>query len=576
MQKKQYSLHMILLSVCGVLLLTIALLGFVSIHAAARAIRQQTYEIANGVISTQAQRLKDDLKTIEATLLSYAYDSGDIVVLESGRRDTSAWFSAFYRLRQDFNNSVAIQIADNYFFYSPDETFFSARTGLSRPRQDAIENVMSGGLLQNRCWLSVNAEGEDYLICIQRVHNSYIGAWVSVDSVLKDISGSGGMDQGLSVGIADSSGGLLNAGGIAHFSGDYSDVAENGYQIVSENGLSYLLTSHSIIDGAFSLVAFVPDAALGDTAADYIRFVVPLTLGALCIIAVMLRSFWKSIIGPVVELTQAIRRLRAGDAEVQVAVSAPCVELGEMNTAFNEMVQEIRDLKIGVYEEQLKRQAIQIEYLKMQVTPHFLINCLNTVYQLTEAGQPRLTLQMVKGLSRHLRYMLDASVTVPLSQELEMVENYVELTGIRYPNSLSLHMDCQPEAMDAAAIPMLVLNFVENTVKHEAVLNRLLEIHVGACLEQSGEEKRLHITVWDTGGGFSPEMLHQLEDIPAFIKAAQNRHIGISNVFQRAQLIMGDCGFRFSNREEAGAQIDMDLPYTPYQERGDIHDAFDR
>jgi len=569
-RKKQYSLRVILLLACGLMLVTITTLVIFGIRAATHAIRNQTYEIANGVISNQAQRLQNSLDTIEASLSGFSNDSGDIVVLESGRRDTSGWFSAVYRLRLSLNNSVATQIADNYFLYIPGVTFFSVGGTLSQQQQQAIQDAISSSGFRTRRWLSVGAEDVNYLLCVQQVSRSYVGAWVSVDAVLADIAGR--MDQTLYFDIA-MNGSFLGSKTGSPYTGSYPSLMEEGYQVVSDGNQRYLLAAHSIEKGNF-LVALVPDDSLGTATADYMQIMVPLSLCVFVVFALMLGSLWRGIMEPTAELTKAIRRLRDGDAEARVDSAAACAEFSEMNAAFNEMVQEIRELKIGVYEEQLRRQNIQIEYLKMQVTPHFLINCLNTVYQLTEAGQPKLTLQMVKGLSRHLRYMLNAGMTVPLSQELEMVENYVELSSIRYPNGLTLRMEQDPQAMEATAIPLLVLNFVENTVKYEAAPDRLLEIHVQTRLEQAEAEDRLHVTIWDTGRGFSPDKLQQLQDVPAFVQASQNRHIGISNVLQRARLIMGECVFHFSNRDGAGAQIDMDLPYLPYREKGELNDAF--
>ncbi|OKZ46912.1 MAG: hypothetical protein BHV85_08355 [Blautia sp. CAG:37_48_57] len=47
-------------------------------------------------------------------------------------------------------------------------------------------------------------------------------------------------------------------------------------------------------------------------------------------------------------------------------------EFRKMTTAFNDMVEEIDDLKIANYEKQLARQKLEALYLKQQITPHFM------------------------------------------------------------------------------------------------------------------------------------------------------------------------------------------------------------
>jgi two-component system sensor histidine kinase YesM len=262
-------------------------------------------------------------------------------------------------------------------------------------------------------------------------------------------------------------------------------------------------------------------------------------------------------------LTAAIRALKSGDFQASLPANT-YDEFREVNNAFNTATEEIKALKIDMYEERLNKQKIQMQYLQMQVAPHFLINCLNTVYQLTDMNQQELTRTMLRTLSRHLRYTLSSGKTVSLKEELTHVENYIELSSVRYPDSIVLIKEYDPAALNAVAIPLLILNFVENTIKFEATLGKCLEIHISARLLAESSNPRVHIQIWDTGGGFSKEILEELIDIPAYIRKHQDQHIGISNVFQRASIVFDDCRFQFCNRAGSGAQIDIKIPYLPF------------
>ncbi len=46
------------------------------------------------------------------------------------------------------------------------------------------------------------------------------------------------------------------------------------------------------------------------------------------------------------------------------------------------MTDEINQLKIDVYEEQIHKQMAELQYLQLQIRPHFLFNSLNVVYSL--------------------------------------------------------------------------------------------------------------------------------------------------------------------------------------------------
>ncbi len=567
MKGKKYPLRTLFLRICLILWLAISSFAIFSTFVAVRTIRRQTYEIMNVSIAVQAQRIYDALEAVEFKLAEFSYANSDILALEALPKESSDWFAALYRLRRDFGAAFTAQMVDHYFIYNPTRSFFlSDSSGMSLAEQKAVQERIDDGSFAGHKWLLFQVEGTYHLVRIFRIHNSYLGAWISVDNAIGSVAEE--HDVQVHFNIANSEGELLRSGDSTYQMNHFTISLANNGDIVMLGKDRFLLVTHPLPSADCSLVALVPDNMLGSTVGDYFKYVAPFAICVLAVLLILLHSAWVTMMRPMKDFTEAIVQLRSGNTGVRVHTSSPSIEFDEMSSAFNEMVSEIQELKIGVYEEQLLRQDIHIAYLKMQVTPHFLVNCLNTVYQLTEANQPQLTQRMVVGLSRHLRYMLSADIMVPLSEELDMVQNYVELTSIRYPGGLELITDYAPQAMEATVIPLLVLNFVENTVKYEAGMDRHLEVHVNTRIENREGKRRLVITIWDTGGGFSQDVLKKLEDVPAYIKEFQNRHIGISNVFQRAQLVMGDCRFHFTNRSGAGAQIDIDFPFIPYTERG--------
>lgn len=125
-------------------------------------------------------------------------------------------------------------------------------------------------------------------------------------------------------------------------------------------------------------------------------------------LAAPVASLHRWVLHPVHMLTHALEQLRGGDLKVRIPDDAMLDEFRKMTTAFNDMVEEIDDLKIANYEKQLARQKLEALYLKQQITPHFMINCLNTIYQLTENNHADLARQMLQNLSVHLRYTLSS------------------------------------------------------------------------------------------------------------------------------------------------------------------------
>lgn len=173
---------------------------------------------------------------------------------------------------------------------------------------------------------------------------------------------------------------------------------------------------------------------------------------------------------------------------------------------------------------QLQKENVQaqLQLLKAQVHPHFLFNTLNNIYSHTQNTAP-VAARMVSGLSAILRFILYESSygKVPLSKELELLQNYINLENIRYSNKLDLHIDLPENTGNLKIEPLLLLPLVENCFKHGA----------SQMLEQPWIS--LHITLHDA------EMNMKLINGKAS-EAASNHQpsgIGIQNVRKRLELL---------------------------------------
>ncbi|TDX01974.1 sensor histidine kinase [Dinghuibacter silviterrae] len=109
----------------------------------------------------------------------------------------------------------------------------------------------------------------------------------------------------------------------------------------------------------------------------------------------------------------------------------------------------------------------QLELLKSQVHPHFIFNTLNNIYSLS-LHQDRRTPDMIHRLSSLLSYMLYDSkdAVIPVSKEIEYVQNYIELQKIRYSDRLDVSINVFLAVDGFFVAPLLLLPLVENCFKH--------------------------------------------------------------------------------------------------------------
>lgn len=199
--------------------------------------------------------------------------------------------------------------------------------------------------------------------------------------------------------------------------------------------------------------------------------------------------------------------------------------------------------------------------MKLQVNPHFYINCLNIIHNLSLMNKNRLVRDMTTYLGNHLRYTLEGNTVDRLSREVDYVRNYVHIQEIRFADSLHAFIEIEEDVGNVKVPPLIIQTFVENTVKYQVVVGEQIEIYIIASWCDCAADHRIRIQIWDNGEGFSDEILSALRS-GGQITDARGEHIGIRNVVQRLRLIyQGRETICFSNHEETGgAYIVIELP----------------
>ena len=141
----------------------------------------------------------------------------------------------------------------------------------------------------------------------------------------------------------------------------------------------------------------------------------------------------------------------------------------------------------------------RLEALKMQIQPHFLFNTLHTISELVHED-PDAAERMIARLGDLLRLTVDNAQTheVPLAQEMEFLEAYLEIQRTRFQDRLEVSIDMQPDTRDAL-VPNLVLQpLVENAIRHgTASLGGRGRILVKTV----AQDGRLRMEVHDNGTG---------------------------------------------------------------------------
>ena len=278
----------------------------------------------------------------------------------------------------------------------------------------------------------------------------------------------------------------------------------------------------------------------------------------------VLAVFWlyrfirRELVWPLRDLTETMNRIRQGEWNARTGASGHLKEIQEVGETLTAMVSEIEKQKMLSYEETIEKQKAQMQYLQLQLKPHFYLNGLKTLNALTLARDWEKSQELILHISEHLRYLLQTDrELVTLGAELNYVRNYVELQKSMTGRPVVCEIQEEEGAADFLVPTLCVQTFVENSVKYAKLGAPGLELFIQVCVQllQTEDGVYVDIMVSDNGSGY-PENI--LEEINADAQKGI-RSVGINNLKRRCALIYeGKAEYNFYN--DGGAVSELILP----------------
>lgn len=126
-----------------------------------------------------------------------------------------------------------------------------------------------------------------------------------------------------------------------------------------------------------------------------------------------------------------------------------------------------------VLKERGKANEAQYRYqiLKRQLNPHFLFNSLNALDCLVCDEKTEQASTYIHKLAGVYRYMIksEEEQLVPLEDELQFVEKYIDLMTVRFPDGLKVEIDIPQDQMSKFILPCSLQLLIENATKHNVI-----------------------------------------------------------------------------------------------------------
>lgn len=269
------------------------------------------------------------------------------------------------------------------------------------------------------------------------------------------------------------------------------------------------------------------------------------------------------VIQPLHKLNKAMKHLQRGDLHYRIPPYRVSNEFAIVNQTFNQMIDEVRQLKINIYEEEIKSQKSQLRNLQLQIQPHFIINSLNMVYNLLENGDTRNAKKLIVHSVDFYRYMVKVDIDfVPLYEELQHVNTYLEIQSIRYRDKFTYSIETDQMVSDMLVPPMLIQNFIENSMKYAISDEKKIHISINIHSFEVDFYPFAKIVIADTGSGYPLHQIELLNNGSAIIDH-NGEHIGIRNSVQRLSLLFHDqAKWNFYNHNGAVSELTIPALFT--------------
>jgi len=158
----------------------------------------------------------------------------------------------------------------------------------------------------------------------------------------------------------------------------------------------------------------------------------------------------------------------------------------------------------------------ELNFLKAQINPHFLFNTLNNLYYLAYSQSPNTT-EVIAKLSQMMRYMIYDSnhPSVPLSKEIEYMQNYISLEKLRLNSQVPIRFDIEGDIHQVTIVPLIFITFLENAFKHGisnamgAWVNISIKINGKECIYSVENSKVENVNAKSEKSGIGLQNVHR-------------------------------------------------------------------
>jgi len=541
-------------------------------------IREKVSSSASDTLSLHLGSLDELLEQTSTYLSRTANESILLELYSESDPDSVGYYVSLRKLMDQWYSDVSYySIIRTVFVYHQkrDELYLSSQKEYYNER-DVIRSglgtrLASSALPTSPKWEIVNVGGEPvlYKALPDKSGSLLVGALVSIDALAQPLTQLASAKSDEKIGIISRDGALLwgqfadqDLVGIRELLDHPSHRASDSIRL--SDGYDYLFVGKPSLFSDLNVFIMLDEKSLLDELPLFQRVIKVIPAAVIVVLAVLLILLSRLVFKPIYALASGMRILGKGQLEYRLK-EGKSKEFRVITKQFNRMAEQIGDLKIDVYEEQMKVHQAELKHLQAQINPHFFMNSLNIVYHLVELRKYDLIKKMIGHLVSYFRFIMSTNdAWITLSGEMNHIRNYMEIQRVMYPGKLVFREELPKALEDMPVPPLLVQPFVENAIKHGFVNNAApFAVQIAVRTEAGKDEVPFaFIRISDSGPGFNEQQLELLNS-GLYVREPTDRQLGIWNVRRRLTMFYeNQAALAFRNDPAGGGVVEMKLPMS--------------
>lgn len=555
MGKRKNTLRFRILTIISIVCIPILVLLLLMNTYSIQMIQNKIYENNRDMLSMNTKQLDIELWRVSDYLVNECLARDGVSRFASQDETekyyiTTSWMQELAKDRERFNYLEGIMYYSPrnqnriYTFTEYRESYMSAEKIMKYLIRNSEQCIA-----ESTCWNTYMIDGQNVLIYAVGNEDAMFCAWTTYETLMQPVK-NWKMEQDSQFCFTSKEGELYfqNHEGMEDL--DYQGSLENYY--FSGNNKEYLMTGVESEVADFRMMNATDRKQL----LGVFWFIRMCGLGVFMIfimvlIPLLIHYMNKYMFRPIAHMEKGISEIETGNFRIRIQEEQSSDEMNHLISCFNDMMGQIESLKIQSYEDELERKGLEMDYMQLQIKPHFYLNAMNLINTMAQVGDTEMIRRLTENLSSYLRYISSTRNGVTtIREELAHIGNYLKIMELRFGENFSYEENVEDHILDLQIPPLTIQMIIENSMKYAFDIYGESKI----SLTVRSEERDVVILVMDNGEGYQQKIIDEFEGGTL----TDGKHIGLRNIKKRLEYMYRErAQFTIKNRKPHGAVTEI-------------------